>query len=179
MEIGALIVAVLALVCAFVALSKAAAFAGRLEEVELASSRRVKNLEGELEAAVTAQRELLAQFAGGAKLTREMILDGRLWHDIDGARAKELVAAGARVLDVRSPSETATGIIPGALLVPIDSLEARLRELPKDERAWVVYCSAGGRSAAACEFLSHAGYSSLHNLSGGIGAWSEALTRPG
>ncbi|HUR27765.1 MAG TPA: rhodanese-like domain-containing protein [Planctomycetota bacterium] len=178
MELAALVVAVLALVVAFVAISKASSFAGRIEEVELAARRRAENLTEATEEALKTQRELLAQFAGGAKLTREMILDGRLWHDVDGARAAELVSAGARVLDVRSPAETSSGVIPGALLVPIDALEARVRELPKDERGWVVYCSAGGRSAAACEFLSHAGHAGLHNLSGGIGAWNGKLVRP-
>lgn len=178
MEIAALVVAVLALVVAFVAMAKASSFAGRIEEVELAARRRAQNQADETEAALKTQRELLAQFAGGAKLTREMILDGRLWHDVDGARAAELVAAGARVLDVRSPAETASGVVPGALLVPIEALEARVRELPQDERGWIVYCAAGGRSAAACEFLSHAGHAGLHNLSGGIGAWTGKLARP-
>ena len=179
MEIAALIAACVALLIAFVAMSKASSFAKRIEEVELDARRRAKNSADELESALSTQRELLAQIAGGAKLTREMILEGRMWHDIDGKRAKELVTAGARVLDVRSPSETASGIIPGALIIPIDSLESRVRELPQDERAWVIYCAAGGRSAAACEFLSHAGYSGLHNLNGGIGAWSGTLARPG
>ncbi|MEO6709277.1 MAG: rhodanese-like domain-containing protein, partial [Planctomycetota bacterium] len=159
MEIGALIAAGLALVIAFVAMSKASSFAKRIEEVEIDARRRGKNSSEELEQALSTQRELLVQIASGAKLTREMILEGRLWHDIDGARAKALVEAGARVLDVRSSSETASGIIPGALIIPIDALEDRVRELPKDERGWVVYCAAGGRSAAACEFLSHSGYS--------------------
>ncbi len=177
MEIAALIAAALALACAFVAMSRAASFAKRIEEVELESRRRAKNAAEELESALSTQRELLAQIAGGAKLTREMILEGRLWRDIDGVEAKALVTSGARVLDVRSPAETAHGIIPGALIIPIDALEARVRELPKDERAWVVYCAAGGRSAAACEFLSQAGFSGLHNLNGGIGAWSGTLAQ--
>ena len=178
MEIATLIVAVLGLLCALLALSKASSFVRRIEEVELAARRDAKNLAGELESALTTQRELLALVASGAAPSREMILEGRLWCDVDGAKASELVAAGARVLDVRSPSETSSGIIPGALIIPIDALESRVRELPKDQRAWLVYCAAGARSAAACEFLSHAGFSALHNLNGGIGAWKGSLTRP-
>ena len=178
MAIAAIVVAVLALVCAFMAISKAAGFAKRIEEVELESRRRTQNVADEVESALSMQRELLAQVAGGTKLTREMIIEGRLWQDVDGARAKELVTAGARLLAVRSPAETAGGILPGALLIPIDALEARVRELPVDQRGWVVYCAAGSRSAAACEFLSHAGFSGLCNLNGGIGAWSGTLARP-
>jgi len=178
MEIATLILAVLGLLCALAALAKAAAFSGRIEEVELAAKRRAENLSEELESALSTQRELLVQVASGAKLSREMILEGRLWSDVDGARARELVAAGARVLDVRTPGETAAGVIPGAILVPIDALESRVGEIPKDQRPLLIYCAAGGRSAAACEFLSHAGYSGLHNLNGGIGAWSGTLARP-
>jgi rhodanese-related sulfurtransferase len=178
MEIAALVIASLALVLALVALTKAAAFSGRIDEVELAAKRRAENVSQELESALTTQRELLALVASGATLSREMILEGRLWSDVDGAKARELVAAGARVLDVRTPAETAGGIIPGAILVPIDALESRVRELPKDQRPMLIYCAAGGRSAAACEFLSHEGYMGLYNLNGGIGAWGGALTRP-
>ena len=178
MEIATLIVAVAGLLCALLALSKAGSFGRRIEEVELSAKRDAKNLAEELERALTTQRELLALVAGGAAPSREMILEGRLWCDVDGAKATQLVAAGARVLDVRSPSETASGIIPGALIIPIDALESRLRELPRDQRPWLVYCAAGARSAAACEFLSHAGFAGLYNLNGGIGAWKGSLTRP-
>ena len=39
------------------------------------------------------------------------------------------------MLDVRTSAETAGGVIPGAILIPVDELEARVRELPKDGRA--------------------------------------------
>lgn len=178
MEIATLVVAALGLLCGLWALAKAGSFSRRIEEVELAAKRDAKNLAQELESALGTQREMLALVASGAAPTREMILEGRLWRDVDGRAARELVAAGARVLDVRSPSETASGIIPGALLIPIDALESRVRELPKGSDGWLVVCSAGSRSAAACEFLSHAGFTGLHNLDGGLGAWGAGLQRP-
>jgi rhodanese-related sulfurtransferase len=178
MIILALALAALALLLALVALGRASSFARRIEEAELASKRRGENLAEEFERASTAQRELLARVAAGVPVSREMILEGRLWEDVDGARARELVAAGARLLDVRTSGETAGGVLPGALLVPIDALEARVGELPRDPRSWVVYCSAGSRSAAACEFLSQAGFVGLHNLAGGIGAFGGATERP-
>ena len=43
------------------------------------------------------------------------------------------------LLDVRPRSEYATAHIPGARSVPLDELEARIRELPRD-RNIVAYC---------------------------------------
>lgn len=178
MEIDALILAGLALLLACVAMAKAGGLGRRIEELELAARRSAKNTLAEVEQALSIQRELLAQVAEGRTPTREMILQGRLWRDVDGPTARALVEAGARVLDVRSPNETATGIIPGALLIPIDALESRAGELPKDHRPWLVYCAAGSRSAAACEFLAGRGHAGLHNLGAGVGAWTGPLARP-
>lgn len=182
METIALGVAAMAMVVALVAMARVSAMAARLEEAELASRRRSENLAGEFEEAMTAQRNLLAQVVAGDAPSPEMIREGRLWRDVDGAEALRLVDAGARVLDVRTKAETASGVIPGALHVSIegaDGLERHLDELPKDGRGWLVYCAAGGRSAAACEMLARAGHSRVNNLAGGIGAWSRSLARPG
>ena len=43
------------------------------------------------------------------------------------------------VLDTRPPTEYAAGHIAGALSVPIDDLQRRLRQLPK-EKEYVAYC---------------------------------------
>ena len=74
--------------------------------------------------------------------------------------------------------ETAGGIIPGAQLIPIEELEERAREVRRSEKPLLIYCAGGGRSAAACEFLSGQGQLGLQNLSGGIGSWGGAVTRP-
>ena len=50
------------------------------------------------------------------------------------ARAKDVV-----ILDARPPHEYAAGHIAGAVSVPIDGLQRRLRELPKS-KAYVAYC---------------------------------------
>jgi rhodanese-related sulfurtransferase len=83
-----------------------------------------------------------------------------------------------RVLDVRTPAETTHGIIPGAALIPVDQLEDRWKEIPKDKKQLLVYCAGGGRSAAACEFLSQQGYDSVFNLEGGFSSWTGPTARP-
>lgn len=45
------------------------------------------------------------------------------------------------VLDTRSEEAYQSGHIPGAVLVPLDAVEAKIPELRKEKRAIVTYCS--------------------------------------
>lgn len=87
---------------------------------------------------------------------------------VGSAEAHTLVAQGATLLDVRSQGEWDGGHLPGAVLIPLQQLEARLAEVPRDHPV-VVYCQSGGRSAQAATMLAAAGYD-VHDL-GGIGNW--------
>ncbi len=86
-----------------------------------------------------------------------------------GARA--MVAAGARLVDVRSPEEFADGHIEGAVNIPVQELGQRLAELEDaKEKGVVVYCRSGKRSARAAEILAGAGHRSVYDL-GGMSSW--------
>jgi sulfur dioxygenase len=76
------------------------------------------------------------------------------------------------ILDVRQPSEFEgeLGHIPGARLLPLGELRAKLAELPK-ESPIVTVCRSGGRSAQACAILEAAGFKRVANLSGGMVRW--------
>jgi rhodanese-related sulfurtransferase/rubrerythrin len=76
------------------------------------------------------------------------------------------------LIDVRQPEEYAVAHIPGATLLPLMELEARLFELPTD-RELIFYCSAGPRSAIAASLAAEAELSDLpvYNLIGGMLAW--------
>lgn len=74
------------------------------------------------------------------------------------------------LLDVREPDEVAEWQIPGAVNVPLGSLEARLDEVPED-REVVVVCAAGARATKAAELLAEHGRAS-RVLEGGMGAWA-------
>jgi len=164
---------------ALVALGRASAARAAAGDAEREARRRAENAGEEAKREVQVLRELLAVVASGGRLTREQVLEGRLWSDVSPDEGRKLVEAGAvRLLDVRTAGETAGGIIPNAQLIPVDQLESRLRELPKDGKPLLVYCAAGGRSAAACEFLASQGYSQLSNLEGGFGAWQGPRARP-
>jgi phage shock protein E len=83
--------------------------------------------------------------------------------------ARELVANGAVLLDVRTQAEFSEQHIPGALNIPAHELEARLAELGPTTRPVVVHCRSGARSASAAQLLKRAGYEVLDI--GGIGNW--------
>ena len=180
MELAALALAVLALLLALVALSRASGVASRANELDR-GLRRLSEGGGdkELEAHVSNLRQMVAAIAAKEPLTRDMVLSGQLWRDVDPREALTLVEAGqVNLVDVRTPQETAGGIIPGALLIPVDELEKRQRELPKNGKATLVYCAGGGRSAAACEMLSAQGFSGMLNLTGGFNSWSGPRAKP-
>lgn len=76
------------------------------------------------------------------------------------------------VIDVRTPEEYESGHVPGAILIPVDSLYGRTDELPKDKEL-VMVCGVGQRSALACEIAAAAGLEKLYNLEGGTMEWIE------
>ncbi|HEY8369328.1 MAG TPA: ubiquitin-like small modifier protein 1 [Thermodesulfobacteriota bacterium] len=78
---------------------------------------------------------------------------------------------GVVVLDVRNPPEWEIARIPGAKLIPLSELPARVHELSSADEI-VVHCKTGVRSAQAIEFLKTAGFRKLANLAGGIDRWS-------
>jgi rhodanese-related sulfurtransferase len=80
-------------------------------------------------------------------------------------------AAGAAVLDVRTPDEYATAHVPGAVLIPLDELAARQDEIPAGDPLYVI-CAVGGRSLLAAQALVGAGYSAV-SVAGGTNGWLE------
>ncbi len=78
------------------------------------------------------------------------------------------------VVDVREPGEYAIARIPGAMLVPLQTLPARMAELDSS-REIVLHCHHGVRSLQALKLLEQSGYRKLRNLRGGIDAWSREV----
>jgi len=77
------------------------------------------------------------------------------------------------LLDVREPFEYQIAQM-GGQLIPLGELPQRVGELdPK--REIVVQCKSGGRSQRAAEFLKKNGFEKVHNLAGGILAWSSEI----
>ncbi len=79
--------------------------------------------------------------------------------------AKALMHRGGLVLDVRSQKEWDEGHGPKSLLIPIDQLQERTSELPKD-RPLLVCCAVGGRAKTAMDFLRAQGFEAVN-----LGGW--------
>jgi len=90
--------------------------------------------------------------------------------DVSSAEARQLVHAGARLVDVRTPGEFAAGHIPGAINIPVQQLGARTGELQPKDAAVVVYCRSGHRSGNAARMLKSAGFAAVHDL-GPMSRW--------
>lgn len=80
--------------------------------------------------------------------------------------------AGDRIelIDVRGPDERAIAVIAGACAWD-EETDRRIAALPKDT-VIVFHCHRGSRSQHAAEYLRRKGFRNVHNLTGGIDAWS-------
>lgn len=96
--------------------------------------------------------------------------------DISAPELAERLKQGdhLRLLDVREPHELQISHLPGATLIPLGQLAARLSELDSAEDM-VVFCKSGTRSTRALELLLSAGFRKVKNLQGGINAWAEKV----
>lgn len=80
-------------------------------------------------------------------------------------------AAGAVLLDVRSPQEYREGHIPGSQNVPLQQLDKVEEVTENKDTVLYVYCRSGARSRQAVSLLQAMGYTNVHNI-GGIAAYS-------
>jgi len=78
------------------------------------------------------------------------------------------------LIDVREPHEFQICRIPGSRLIPLGEVPKRMHELDSAQEI-VVHCRSGQRSASAVELLMKAGFRKVHNLKGGILAWSDQV----
>lgn len=91
--------------------------------------------------------------------------------------AVNAINAGARVVDVREPSEFSAGAIPNSINVPLkqiqrDGIEALRRAgVCVESASLLLVCRSGARSAWACKSLTSALGSRAQNLAGGLMAW--------
>ncbi|GAA1228849.1 rhodanese-related sulfurtransferase [Oryzihumus leptocrescens] len=81
-------------------------------------------------------------------------------------------AEGAFVVDVREPGEYVDGHVPGAVLLSMGQLAARLGEMPRGVPLFVI-CASGNRSKSMTSLLERAGFDAC-SVAGGTAAWARA-----
>ncbi len=79
------------------------------------------------------------------------------------------------ILDVRTPSEYASGYIENAVNIDYyaDDFEDTLDQLDKS-KTYLVYCRTGSRSASAMNIMKKLDFIEVYNMQGGITAWTSA-----
>ncbi len=77
------------------------------------------------------------------------------------------------LLDVRAPGEWSMKHIAGSINVPLNQLQERIREVPRDRRI-AVHCAGGYRSSIAVSILHQHGITNLIEIAGGLAAWDAA-----
>lgn len=78
------------------------------------------------------------------------------------------------LLDVRTPGEFSEGTVKGAMNIPLDELENRLKELDSKHKI-VVFCKSGARSSRAIQILESHGFTNLVNG----GSWADVAAKYG
>lgn len=78
------------------------------------------------------------------------------------------------LIDVRTPQETAKGIIEGARLINLfdDNFENEINKLDRNT-TYYVYCASGGRSAETAELMIKKGFKHVVDLDGGYMRWTK------
>ncbi len=85
--------------------------------------------------------------------------------------AEELAGTGPPLLlDIRNPREWVTKHIDGSVNVPLNHLQERIGEIPRDRRI-AVHCAGGYRSSIAASILHQYGITNLIEMAGGLAAW--------
>ncbi len=88
--------------------------------------------------------------------------------------AEEMASTDPPVLlDVRNPREWAARHIDGSVNVPLNQLQARIAEVPRNRRI-AVHCAGGYRSSIAASILHQYGITNLVEMAGGLAAWDAA-----
>lgn len=93
------------------------------------------------------------------------------------ATTRRITAAAAAemengtILDVRSAKERANGHIEGSMFIPLNHLEERMQEVPRDVDV-IVHCAGGYRSSIATSILQKHGYRNALDMVGGYKVWA-------
>ena len=78
---------------------------------------------------------------------------------------KELMAKGAKIVDVRTRGEFASGHVKGSINIPLNELSSGVKKLKK-ETVVITCCASGMRSASAKASLKAMGFAEVHNGGG-------------
>ena len=110
--------------------------------------------------------------SGGQNTAMSSVEDG--YHRISAEEAKSVMDENtdAVILDVREQDEYDSGHIPGAVLLPVGTIDetTAAEVIPEKDSTVLVYCRSGNRSKTASSALADLGYTNIYEF-GGINTW--------
>ena len=119
---------------------------------------------------------------GTAKTVDELLAEARakLPHRPSPAEALRAQASGALLVDIREDDQRRDGLIPGALVLPRNSLEWRCDPasawrhpaITRYDLHLILFCHQGYQSSLAAATLQQLGLIHATDLDGGFTAWS-------
>ncbi len=101
------------------------------------------------------------------------------YHQISQEEAKQRMTRddGHIIVDVRRQDEYVAGHIPGAILIPNESIGTEQPEqLPDKDQIILIYCRSGRRSKEAAQKLANMGYTNIYEFGGIIDWTGETVT---
>ena len=105
--------------------------------------------------------------------------DGNTYQQISQETAKEMMDSQELIiLDVREQSGYDSGHIPGAVLLPVGSIDqdTAAAVIPDKDSTVLVYCRSGNRSKTASSALAELGYTAVYEF-GGINTWPYEIVK--
>ena len=116
---------------------------------------------------------LLLLLLTGCGGTASNISSESSYQQISQEEAKEMMdTQDVIILDVREQDEYDSGHIPGAVLLPVGTIdeETAAEVIPEKDSTVLVYCRSGNRSKTASSALAELGYTNIYEF-GGINTW--------
>lgn len=106
----------------------------------------------------------MEQYSNYVVIALVLALIVRRWLKIQSVRKKlpELLKSGAVVVDVRSPSEFASGHYEGSINIPLSDLASSAKTLDPTKPV-LLCCASGSRSGAAVGILKAKGFKEVYN----------------
>lgn len=152
----------------------------RLLNLPITVASRAARAYQERQDAQTREKYKVAHDPGDLEMRAGPTFSGELPPE-DSAWAMDVVTVRALVgqrtpvafVDVRSATDFGKGHMPGASLMPMDTVGIRVSELPSD-RMVIVTCEEGRQSLEAVRFFRERGMEDTWFLSGGLSAWKRA-----
>ena len=97
------------------------------------------------------------------------------YREVTSREAAELIQTEQPIiLDVRTAGEYKRGHLKNSVLIPVQELQKRYKEIGTNkDREILIYCATGNRSTVASKILIDNGFKHIVNMRGGIYDWSK------